>query len=600
MFMNTVRGEGFLPIGKYATASPSGSYWASHFSLTIFLFLPICVLIPSALTLFGIKSVALGASIVALWKLAKEFIDSDKLAGFVVLSYVLNPFLFSAWIYDFQEQILLPLLGFVLFYIYKKNKVIPFLAVSALMLFTNEFVIYIMFGFLVGCFVKSYREGDINFHEVSLELGHTSPKKRMIFYGLLLTIFAWLLSKAVLSHFAVYQGLPFRAVPDFLQGMVTPPRAEISELAGAMVRNPGVAVQSLTMDLGSKILAISVLLLPTLFLPVKEEITVFSIVPFFLYSWTIAQPVFYKLAAHYPLYIISFVYIGLVLGVSKLEESDIELRDQFMKITALMILFSLLLGFTQTAFLTQFTTFLGSTPSGEHKDIIKTTIDSIPDNESVVVQNNIYSHMANRANATTILIDKRAKLYEELYGPITPKYILFDKTLDTRKAPWWKEIYMSFEDRIGDEYGLYRYEDGVSLYKLNYHGTPKGNYSYKSTFGPQDLSLRAGKIENDTIVSTKKIGTHVWFGPYTFLPPGNYKVKFRLKTTAPLKLDVVKGRPKVTGTLSHRKINGTDGWETITLEAKVKETLTDAQFRGRKLGQGKVKLKYISVSLVGS
>jgi hypothetical protein len=81
---------------------------------------------------------------------------------------------------------------------------------------------------------------------------------------------------------------------------------------------------------------------------------------------------------------------------------------------------------------------------------------------------------------------------------------------------------------------------------------------------------------------------NMWFGPYTFLPPGNYTVEYTLRVTSALpasapviRLDVDYGN---LVTVTKQVLTGSDfpgtGYEKFSLNFELKQPEFDVQFRG--------------------
>jgi uncharacterized membrane protein len=451
MFSTTVQGEGFLIHGKYRLSHPRGSYWGGHFTLTLLLFLPLYALVPSPLTLLVAKSFVLAASVPMLWFIARSHIDSDRIAGFVVASYALNPFLWSAWVFDFQEQVLLPVFVFGAYYAFFRCWYRRFLLLTALALLTNEFVTLIFSGALVGLAVGAYREDRLD------------AEGPFIAAGMAMAVAVHFLAGFVISQFSRYGGIPKASVADPLHPFIEGSRVTVSALVGLIVADPSLLVDLLTIEIFDKFAFFVLLLVPMLFLAIRDEVALGALAPFLAFAWLFAgRSIYYVYGAHYPLYLLPFMYIGTVrvLGRVSLPHPSRELLSRLFVVVLVLNIGGSVSAAIDRQVIPETT---------EHMETLEVAIERIPDDASLVTQNDIYPHVATRPNTHYIVRPDLFERYQKRYGRVSPEYILIDTKLGTG-VDWSEHIRKAFEDRIGDVYGAYRYEDGIWIFKRGYDG----------------------------------------------------------------------------------------------------------------------------------
>lgn len=273
MFSTTLSGEGFLQQGKYVAGHPGGSYWGGHFTLTLLGFLPLFALAPSPLTLLMAKSFVLAASIPMAWLAIRNHIKDRRLAGLVTASYTFNPFLWSAWIYDFQEHVLLPILVFAAYHSYYNKRYRRFVLFFALVLFTNELMVLIGGGFLLGLAVAAYRTGRLK-------------SERWVFAVTVgLTIAAQIISGAVISRFSRVSGIREAAIAAPIRPLVEGGRATTGELVSILFSRPSLVIDLLATDITVKLIYLGLILAPVLFLAVFDESTLGALTPFLGFAW---------------------------------------------------------------------------------------------------------------------------------------------------------------------------------------------------------------------------------------------------------------------------------------------------------------------------
>lgn len=456
MFSTTLDGDGLLLHGKYRVSQPQGSYWGGHFSLTLFGFLPLYALVPSPLTLLFAKSAVVAASIPLVWLLAREYIADDMVAGLVTLSYGLNPFLWSAWLFDFQEQALLPLLLFGTFLAYRRDQRSVFVVLSVLVFLTNEFAILVFAGGLVG-----------------LVVGASPAERRDRASTLALTggaaLIVFVVAGMITAQFSVDAGIPYRSIADPFKPSLTT-RTGIFELLVIVLSEPAALLEAFSIDLTRKILFFIGLLVPVILLALNDEVSVGALLPYLGFAWFIAgREIYYMFGAHYPFYLLPFIYVGTIRVLGRIEidtNSRGLLRRLFVTIMLLNVFAGIAVGASHGVLPVQ--------SDGEHTRVLETAIDEVPEGASLLTQNDIYPHVATRPDATYVRRPEMFNQYQRAYGPVTPAYVLLDSGLTARPNDWSDPVRHALGDRLETEYGLYRCQDGVALYKRGYTGDVQG------------------------------------------------------------------------------------------------------------------------------
>lgn len=614
MFQTTLDGTGFLQQGKYRMNHPGGSYWGAHFSLTVLVFLIPYAIYPDPVTLLVTKSFVLAAGVPLLWLVAREQIEREHLALLLTVSYALNPFLWTAAIYDFQEQILLPLFIFGAYYAYIKRRYTAFLGLAALALLTNEFVIFVFGGFLFGLAVAAYRNDRMD-DEWPVFLGAGA-----------LLVAAKLLSSAVMARFSEFGGIPTDLVAEPITGAIVsqspvPVRIPLSDIIVAVLTNPVLALDSLAIQFPIKVLFLALLLLPVLFLPLTDEPALGALIPYIGLAWVLTNnPAYYQFAAHYSLYILPFIYIAGSRKLGWVSEviSSKRVERATTNVVGISIMVTVVGGLLVSGMGYQMVP-----QQNEHTETLDTAIESIPEDATLVTQNTIYPHVATRSGATFVMDDEYFDRYQERHGAIQPEYILIDSNLDTRPKDWSEPVFQSYSDQFGDEYRLYRYEDGIFVFKRGYEGKPKGitTESYEvdtRRYHPSTTVPLEDQIDSETIIkgNTRSEGV-IWKGPWTAgsatLPPGTYEVTFHIKVTD----SGTSGEPTsghvafpsersenesrsvgiITndGTVVMEPAPETDGYEDVTMEFTLNQT-SIVRFQRTDPAQSSIKIKYVEIN----
>ena len=592
MFASTVHGTAFLGQGKYRAGVTS--YWGGHFAVTLLLLLPIYAVIQSPLTLLLAKSFLLAASVPMLWFVARGQLDDDRLAGLLVASYAFNPFLWSAWTVGFQEQSFLPLFVFAAYYAYLKGRRVAFLVLFTLVLLTNEFALLMMGGFLVGLGIAAGRTGRLN------------DERTLFVVAIVLVVGLKLVSGAVVGTFNQFPGIPIESIAAPVQPFVSGPRATTGGLVAILASHPSLIITSFGVQLPLKAAFLLFVLAPVLFLTLTDEAAVLALAPFLAFAWLLAgKSGYFTFNGHYPLYILPFVYVGAVRALDRFDPPSPSLQAFAVCLVVLAVVTTAVGG----AGALRVQPAPGQT---EHTAVLQDAVDTVPPDASVITSNLVYPHFAMRPNARYVAAPSQFHRYERMNGRISPTYVVYDQT----KPEWATKLKQAFGSRLTTEYGLYRYQDGVAVYRRGYHGPPKdfaGNRFVPARFGAKRFQLANARL-TDGVIRARSTPTSsgplmLWYGPYTSLPPGTYTATFHVRVRSPQNRSNSRARTRPALTLdvaaggnhrsvAQRTIGQTHGWRNVKLTFTLDEPTSDVEFRGswaRKRSAGRVAFSSVSI-----
>ncbi|MFC6732991.1 MULTISPECIES: DUF2079 domain-containing protein [unclassified Haladaptatus] len=587
MFSTTLDGHGWLLQGKYRVSHPGGSYWGAHFTLTLLAFLVPYAIAPSAITLLVAKAFVLAASIPLCWLVVRTHVADVRLAGLVTVSYAFNPFFWSAWSFDFQEQAVLPLLIFLTYYAFVKGRDALFLGAFSLMVLTNEFMIFIAFGFLVGLTLLSHRENRL------------ASRSRMLGSGFVIAVGAQLLAGYVISQFSVESGIPTRAVAVPFQQYIEGTRVAVGSLVGIVLAHPQVLIDSLSISLSAKFLFFIALLLPVAFLSLTDELTLSSLTPYLLFAWFLGhKQAYFAFGAHYPFYFLPVLYIGTARILSRVQLPRLS-RETASRALVYVILLNVASGLIIAGGNIQPFPVID-----DHTRTLDAAIATVPEDATLVTQNNIYPHVANRPGASFIISPYEIEVYQAAYGVLTPEYVLYDS-----QSKWARVVEDTFVDRLDGEYSLYRYEDGIWVFKRGYDGqattiTSGEPLSWfagtERRYDAQTLSVGSGtQVEGTIVGGGGPPGEAIWYGPYETLAPGIYTVTYRVfvagETTGSVaRLDVVGGEDHRV--LTRKTVMPANRWQEVTTTFTLTRPQSKVEFRGHSTGRaGTVTLDWVRI-----
>jgi uncharacterized membrane protein len=172
----------------------------------------------------------------------------------------------------------------------------------------------------------------------------------------------------------------------------------------------------------------------------------------------------------------------------------------------------------------------------DHVSKILKVAQLIPQNESLMIQDNLYTLINHKGILYTIPFSFKNQSRDELTTQINSllnkvNYIMLD----------WKTneliSYLIMSNPIlSKNFGIFAWVDGVMLFKRGYAGQPVLFVPYVQTFAYKDLIPRNGThvISDDAgnyvLLHANITNADFWWGPYVFLPPGVYNVTLWLKS----------------------------------------------------------------------
>lgn len=526
--------------------NPSGSYFGSKFSPILLVLLPFYMMAPNAGTLLVLKTILLALAAIPLFYLT-ESVSGDKRAGiFVALSYLLYPGLHGANNFDFQQQAFIPLILFSLTYFLVKRrwKWYSLFLVFSNMITEHVSIIVLLFSiyYLYGDIVKPVSKNDTLVN-----------RRNLLIFSLILSGFSFFISKQIRLLYPVNHDFI-----DYYQASSTFEALEFDKdilyLPLFLLQNPDKLINAISYDFLYKFLYMIFLLAPLLLIPFKSKL-IFGIIvlsaPFLISNY---RP-YYLLGSHYALYLLPFTFLGLIEGLinrkliiydKNTEIKILNLSSDTRSVLMVSVIFALSL-----SPLSPFSSIISkSSPilwyaeeyqNEAYTDSLHELIDLVPDESSILVQNNIFPHVSNRINSYVlpVIFDPSVEDYLKSYIDNQLdrcEYIL----LDLENYDTWRN-YVLARLHNSSEINPYAFTGASILFKKNYAGEPffVPHLNYQVFQASRDMRHFQGSIVADPttelgscVFSSKhKTGGTVLYGPYVPLPLGYYDVIFSVKIT---------------------------------------------------------------------
>ncbi len=583
MFWKTVNGEGILTTDlRSRPGNLYGFYLWEHFSPVLFLIVPIFYIFPRPETLLILKIFFMSMSIPVLWMIVRNNLG-NTFSSIIVISYVLNPFLFQAMSFDFQEQFMLPFIIFLEFYFYLNKRYGLFIFFTIFGLLINEYSAALAVFTLFGLSIMEYRSLSRRYNIDIIK----KIKDRIV----LIPICMMLVS--LIYFFVVIFIMESHAVTGVIVDE-SGRRANTIEYVLSFVSDPSNFSDNVLDNIRNKILYFNLFLMPTFYLSLLSTVSIFPIILYTGFGWMINYPSFYEFGAHHSLYLIPYIYIGSILSIKNLD-----LRLDYISEKSKKLIFFLAIMTYILIFMNQASYYINREfrpVFDEHNKILHDIIESIPNNASILTQNNIYPHVATRSKSYVMVDYTRYNQLLEAKGMVNFEYIIIDERSKWSQHP--KLIIESLEKTKHDDYGIFIHYDGIYVVKKDYTGPIneiKGN-NFRAVYTKDDISLSEGYKKEDMLIHPYGYMSNTfWFGPYKMIPPGEYNVILDMKRDEKrnyrndinndghlITLDIMKNKDDILVSKDINYSNVNIEWTNVSLTFKTDSIITNLEIRGVK------------------
>jgi uncharacterized membrane protein len=436
--------------GLFFTALWEGSRFAYHFEPVLFGLLPLYAVLPHAETLLVLQSVAIGSGAVPVYLLARRQLGQGVGLIFAVL-YLLYPAVHAVNSFDFHATALAIPLLLSSHYCLSIGRLRWGVILAVLALTCRENVSLVVF--LMGAYWawRWRRPRMMGVDSVAL------PEDRRFLVAL-----AMCLAAAVWFVLAVHIAIPYFGHAE------TPP---------SFARYDG-TLGCLGVDPAGKLLYLLQVFGPLLFTSLLAPGTLLIGLPVFAQNLLAFGTDMYQMTNQYAAILIPFVFVSSIGGVKLLaDQARAGAAGLRYLILALMLVstcvFSLLYSNSPIAL------GRGFPEPDLHSQIVDKAVELVPADASIYTQNDLFTHVCHRANASSTLFRYRMDFFEYdfLYGGelisrvdgFEYEYILVDTRSNQSLF-----LYMTSSawERLYSDYGVYARGDGVFLYRLGWTGVP--------------------------------------------------------------------------------------------------------------------------------
>ena len=505
------------------------SYLAFHFSPILVLLFPFYYLLPNVSTLLILKSLLLALGAFPLYYLGARITGNRNLGLIVSLVYLVQPGLHASNWFDFQPQVFIPLLLFSTYLFFIESRWKLFFPTMILSLLIEEHVFLIYLTLLMGYYLAQ-REQIKDLIDVN------NVRTRCVFVSVFIAFIIFFLGGYTKNIFPVNDL--------YLDVFQTSKSFEVLEFSGSgfslpfyVLRNPIKSISALVYDLDLKFLYIIFLYAPLIFLPILNSFSIPSYVlylPFLLSNYR----AYYTLGAHYYLYLVTSIFIGLVYALRGWGDEK-RIPKHFVLVSVLfMVILSPLSPLSQAINSDQDVLWY---PVQARTDIeidhLTELVNLVPGDAAVLTMNHLFPHFSGRTNSYVIpvvsvtdevTVDNLESYIDKLIE--ASDYVL----LDLNVLDFWSEYVF---DKIydGSDFHVWQVKGNAVLFSRSGVSTLLPGETVR-VYGVDQLQtgnnpvIYDGSFESPYVVSYKSSRPkNVVYGPYTFLPRGNYLVTFRIR-----------------------------------------------------------------------
>lgn len=447
---NTLHGRFLYYTADINIYTKTGCFLGAHFSPILLLILPFYAIYPTAETLLVISTLAVAIGALPVYEIANFLLKNEKVAVMLGISYLLYPALQGVTLSGFSpESFAGTLFLFIVYYLIKADfKKLALVVPLGLM--THEASVPVI------AFIAIY---GMLYHKSAKNKGFQAA---LVILAICIPYFFFAQDMRI---FFGWTGQPSLWHEWALIGATS-----TTDLPFKILLNPTGAWKALTFDGATKLLYITLLLLPTLFLPLLGLRELIPAFPYLFISLFSSYPLYYSLEGHYAAFVAPFIFLGFLHGLMRLQRKP-RLKISVLKLAKLALLVTVTsLVILLPLIYSQYQVF---NVDEENNNVIRSFISRIPQNASVLTQSNIFPHVSSRPDAYTIAPPIWSPEYERIdkeilqnLSKLDVRYVLLDFSSEPAFSSGADLIYTNFIVPNGNRYSLIDAKDGVVLFCL--------------------------------------------------------------------------------------------------------------------------------------
>lgn len=375
----------------------SGSFFGIHFTPNTFILVPFYYFFPHPETLLVLQSAVLALAAVPIYYLTLTLTKRKVIGTCFAALYLLNPFIHSLNAYDFHIESLIPLFSMLALYFFETKKWNRFIVFSLLVGTTIDF------GAIITFFMGLY--GLVRYPDSVPRLFRRRTVEKERFKEIRASVIV-LVGGVILLIIAIKTITLFGPLPLSSSGVVMFSKlgGNYVEIIVNMITQPWRLIDSVLYDGIYKLAYLSLFFLSTFFFAYYSTKEIILCIPWVGVTLLTTNNVLYQPGYQFGAFLVSFVFFAAIHGVRQIQRrknGDLlvyrRLKFAFVVLFLMIFLISPLslvpYNFGNSA------AFTGYPIPTRHTILLTKAVGLIPQNASVLAQNNIFPHVSDRDDA---------------------------------------------------------------------------------------------------------------------------------------------------------------------------------------------------------
>ena len=546
------------------------SFLGTHFSPFLFLLVPAYILAPSPVTLLVVQSVVVALGVLPIYWLAKSQLSKRAALG-LGFAYMVYPPILGLALDNFHPEAFIPTLMMFAIYFAIEEKWLGAVLSSALVMSTIE-----QGGYLVAAL------------GVFLILYHRGWRRRPLLAGLLLMIAVPIGYSIIATNIRTDFGLN----PNGFTVTLNSNNFQVlgvnfsEQIPAGVIASPLRALEALVYDLPDKLDWLISVLAPVAFLPIIAPEALILGIPYLPVALLSNYAGYYSAYGIEQAFLIGSTFPATILGLQRMRRNGINADRVVAVILVSSLVFAAVLDFPAGVYGNSLT--VGTSAQAESR-----LVSLIPANASVLTTSDIFPHLGNRIDAYVVPPSTLREGYSAIDSAILssirpPDYVMLNLGSTSGNVLAEDNAILQYVTNHS-AYGVLGYDDRVALFELGHTGPPTV-MSFSTVFNSTNLEFSAPTegLGSELVYPSGSNARTMWFGPYTFLPEGNYTVTFDLNVspapppdTAVLQVDAVwNGSSSVLADRTLYATGFANGNGVFTLNFSISRPIVDLEFRG--------------------
>jgi uncharacterized membrane protein len=481
----------------------SGSFLGVHWAPLVFALVPLYRAFPYAETLFIIQNSALAIASIFIYLIALHVLRHHFTSLIFQITFLINPLVQSAVMFPFHIEVFVPLFGLMALYYLEKRKLLQLAISLVLLTLTIDFAIFIAGAIALYAIIKL-----------------SNRRERLV--GLSLFIYSTIMIFVATKVISMFGPEPLS-----FGGLFNDLGSGYKEIVVNALTKPDLLLESASYDLLFKMANLFVLIMPYLPTIFNDPMSWIPASPYIIVSFLTSRSALYVPGWHIQLFGLPFIVYASIKGFEAVARKGNNIWSTILTVLFLSILLMRLLSpaLIPTDFIQMIASgaplgaaYFSQPEFGENVTFLHEVLKYIPPNASILAQNSIFPHVANRVNAyvwlppnTTVdfaIADLNQGDYYLEIGNVTFAE-QFEALLEQGYKPCAYGYYILLIAK--DSCPIKEFVPFEAVY--NYKNITAGNFEIVSINGSEVLKYVA---KSPTFV----------YGPYITLPPGTYNVTF--------------------------------------------------------------------------